>query len=130
MNINKINNTRIKRQLKEFNASPSETQIILNNVFIYNHLIDDILSGKIDDFRTINLIFQMNAQIMKQLEMLSKRQERKVKEQNRHNEVIKKLKIKEAEDEEEDEFIKLIRNINTTKTKQNAKKRNDQEKQL
>ncbi len=128
MNINKINNTRIKRQLKEFNASPSETQIILNNVFIYNHLIDDILSGKIDDFRTINLIFQMNAQIMKQLEMLSKRQERKVKEQNRHNEVIKKLKIKEAEDEEEDEFIKLIRNINTTKTKQNAKKRNDQEK--
>ena len=126
MNINKINNTRIKRQLKEFNASPSETQIILNNVFIYNHLIDDILSGKIDDFRTINLIFQMNAQIMKQLEMLSKRQERKVKEQNRHNEVIKKLKMKEVEDEEEDDFIKLIRDINTTK--QNAKKRNDQQK--
>ena len=126
MNINKINNTRIKRQLKEYNASPSETQIILNNVFIYNHLIDDILSGKIDDFRTINLIFQMNAQIMKQLEMLSKRQERKVKEQNRHNEVIKKLKMKEVEDEEEDDFIKLIRDINTTK--QNAKKRNDQQK--
>jgi len=128
MNINKINNTRIKRQLKQYDASPSETQIILNNVFIYNHLIDDILSGKIDDFRTINLIFQMNAQIMKQLEMLSKRQERKVKEQNRHNEVIKKLKMKEVEDEEEDEFIRLIRDINTTKTKQNAKKRNDQQK--
>ncbi len=126
MNINKINNTRIKRQLKEYNASPSETQIILNNVFIYNHLIDDILSGKIDDFRTINLIFQMNAQIMKQLEMLSKRQERQIKEANRHEEVIKKLKMKEVEDEEEDDFIKLIRDINTTK--QNAKKRNDQQK--
>ena len=35
MNINKINNTRIKRQLKQYDASPSETQIILNNVLIY-----------------------------------------------------------------------------------------------
>jgi hypothetical protein len=93
--IEQINDSRIKKQLIEHNASKTEMAIILNNTFIYNHSIEEIITGKIDDFRTINLIFQMNAQIMKQLEMLSKRNERKTKEINRHEEIQEKQKIME-----------------------------------
>ncbi len=77
--------------LQQYNADDSTIELIIDNIILYNSLIDDFLKGeKVNKY----LMYQLNNQILKQIES------------------VKKFNIKLIETEqEEDEFIKTIKSI-------------------
>jgi hypothetical protein len=84
-----------KKELQELNASESTIQLILNNILLYNDLVDKYNAGNsTNDY----LLYQLNNQILKQTDNV-----RRVY-----------LKMQEKEDEVkpvEDAFTSLKKNI-------------------
>lgn len=61
----------IKEELQELGASKSVTEILMNNVQLYNDLIDDYHTDN-KSKHSAYLMYQLNGMIMKQLQELRK----------------------------------------------------------
>ena len=73
--MKKITATKVKKELHRLGCDESTTQLILNNVWLYNDLIEkyqDPLTIKKDAY----LIYQLNSQIIKQIDNVKKKNER------------------------------------------------------
>lgn len=63
--MKKIVIKNIKSDLELLNADKSTTELILNNVMLYNDLVEKYKNG---DVKNMYLMYQLNNQIIKQME--------------------------------------------------------------
>lgn len=89
--MKKITIKKVKEVLAQLYADPSTTELIMNNVILYNDLVDTYNSGKKTNQY---LMYQLNNQIIKQIEN------------------VKKLNIKLSSTSiDEDDFTQMINNL-------------------
>jgi hypothetical protein len=67
--MKRITITKVKKLLQDINADDSTAELILNNVVLYNGLVEEYNSGeKVNQY----LLYQLNNQIIKQIEGVKK----------------------------------------------------------
>lgn len=89
--MKKITIKNIKLELQKLNADAPTTELILNNISLYNDLVDKYIKG---DSSNTYLLYQLNNQIIKQIDTL-------------------KRKVTSGYVEEEDTFNKMKKKIET-----------------
>ena len=93
--MKKINVSKIKKELAEYDIAQSSRDLILNNVLLLNGLIDayDVSQPQKGTY----MIYQLNVQIYKQ--MLE----------------LKKIRLKEPEKQVDDAFTLMLKDIEKNK---------------
>ena len=103
--VSKFDSAKIQRQLRKINKEnnqPVDTgiQIIINNIIIYNNLVDKINYSEI---KTLYLIFQMSSTIFNELKNFNIYPQKKTAKEK--NDELKK--IEKEKEEKEDTFLMM-----------------------
>lgn len=101
MNIKKFPVTKIEKELLDINKksnikSNAAVQVVINNLKIYNQLLDEYMGGKSTN---IYLLYQMSSTIFKQLKEYK----------------ILPSDVQNGDGENDYEFNKFIKNVNSKK---------------
>jgi hypothetical protein len=88
--MKKINLTKTKKELKKLNADESSTDLILNNVYMYNDLVVKYNNGTIG--RDIYLLAQLNSQVVKQLAEIKKQNKKSSDDEDSFIDLIESMK--------------------------------------
>ena len=67
--MKKIAISKVKKELEKYNADDSVKELILNNITLYNDIVSDYNN---DGKHQAYLLYQLNMQVVKQLESLRK----------------------------------------------------------
>jgi len=108
--VEKFDQNKIQRQLRKINKINNQPvdagiQIIINNIIVYNNLVERI---DYKEIKTMYLIFQMSSTIFNELKSFNIYPKRKTaKEINEENKAIEK-----EEEERNDPFLQMLNKVN------------------
>jgi len=102
--MKKITITKSKELLKNINCDYTTLQLIVNNIILYNSIVDKFNAGEKEN---LYLMYQLNNQIIKQIQS-----EKKL------NKIINENNV------DEDDFNKIINSISNKKIGEKQEQRN------